>query len=438
MKKITLIGTVSPFGNKGDEAIYRTSIRLVRKQYPNCKLSLAPSGFEIKSPKLFQFQGSGGLVDEILPHPLTFINATFEKLFHTSPSNKLMLRLIKICSYNFSPYLPALTKYIKNSKMEFVDKYENTDLFIILGHPLEKVGLPTYMASYFFPKMVLKKTTVAFPLSISLIKYSKLRIIDRMIRNYTRMLLEKMDITMFREKKSMEYFVEDMRANANVLLSADTAFLLEGSDFDSVSNKLVEQNVPFEKPGIAVCLRRDYFTKYKEMFTESDVGLLLQSIATLLDNLVDDYSLNVYFVPMAPDGDLILSKWCYKLMRNKKKAHIIDTKYMDCTEVKTLLSNMDFLITMRIHAAILAGSSLVPSVSLIPSRDLKSVGIMESMSLGEYNVDLLEPKLAVKLLPSKVKQLYENIEEVTQVLRDRMPIIQSRAERAAKILRYFL
>jgi len=437
VKKIAIIGTVLPFENKGDEAIYRSSIKLVREHYPNCKLLLAPAGFEIKSPKLFQFQESEGLVDEILPHPLTFINATFEKLFHTSPSNKLMLRLIKICSYNFSPYSPALMKYIKNSKMEFIDEYEDIDLFIILGHPLEKVGLPTYMASYFYPKFVLKKTTVVFPLSLSLMKYSKVWIIDKMIRKYTKALLKKMDIILFREKKSMEYFVENMRTNTNALLSADMAFLLGDSDFASVSNKLVEQSVSFEKPGIAICLRNDYFTRYKGIFTETEVNLLLKCVAKLLDNLIEKYSFNVYFVPMSVDDDVIFSKWCRKLIRRKHMAHIVDTRYMDCTEVKTLLSNMDFVITMRIHGAILAGASHVPSISLMPSCDLKSVGIMDDMCLGDYHVDLLEPNLAIRLLPFKVEQLYRNIDKVVNDIKNRIPIIQSRAEKAAEILRYF-
>ena len=430
-----MLGTVLPFGNKGDEAIYRTSIKLVREKYPNCKLSLAPSGFQTESPKLLQFQG---LVDEILPHPITFINAAFGRFFDVRSSNKLFLRFLKFCSYNSSPYIPALVKYIRTSKIDFISKYENTDLFIVLGHPLERVGLPTYLASYFFPKMILKKKTVAFPLSFSLLKYSKLEIIDKMIRNYIRMLLGKIDVVLFREKRSMEYFLKDMHANTNVLLSADTAFLLENSNSSSLLDKLAEQNVSFEKPSVAVCLRTDYFTAYREEFGDKEAIFFLRGIASLLDNLIEKKSLNVFFVPMMPEGDYAVSKYVHNLLRNRKKAHIIDTKHMDCTDVKTLLSHMDFLITMRIHAAILAGSSNVPSVSILPSHDLKSVGIMEDLSLSNYFLNLSELNSMVRLLPSKVEQLYENIDEVVDDMKERTPIIRSRAERSARILEYLL
>lgn len=439
MKRITLIGTVRPFGNKGDEAIYKASIKLIRDQYPNCKLFLAPSGFKIKFPDLLQFLESKRLVNGILPHPLAFTNAIFQELFHIQPPAKSLLRLMKFCSYNFSPYVPSLTKYVAHwKKLDFIREYEDTDLFIILGHPIEKIGLPTYLVSYFFPKITLKKPSVAFPLSISLLKFSKSVFIDKVIRNYIRMLLERMDAVLFRETKSMKYFLEDMQANANALLSADTAFLLESSTFTSLSNKLAKQDVFLEKPCVAVCLRQDYFRQYRKRFNEGS-GFFIRGMAAFLDGLIEKYSLNVLFVPTAPDsGDYEISRQTFKLLKNQTKAQLVNTKYIDCSETKTLFSHMDFLITMRIHAAILAGSSHVPSISVLPLQDLKSVGIMEDMSLGNYCLNLLRPDLALNVLPSKVEQLNENVDKVVNDMRDRIPKILSRAKKAATILKYFL
>ena len=434
MKRITLLGTVLPFGNKGDEAIYRTSIELVRKKYPNCKLSLAPSGFQIDPSRLSQLQL---LVDEVLPHPITFLGAVFPRSLASGSSSKLF-RLLKFCSYNSSPYLPALVKYIKTSKIDFMSTYENTDLFIILGHPVERVGLPTYLASYFFPKVILKKNTVAFPLSFSLLKYSRFGVIDKIIRNYIKMLFEKIDMVLFREKRSMEYFLKDMHANANVLLSADTAFLLENAKLSSVMDKLAEQNVFFERPSVAVCLRSDYFTVYREKFSDKDIIFFLRGIATLLDNLIEKESLRIFFVPTVPEIDYAVSKYVHNLMRNKEKVCIVNTKYLDCTEVKMLLSQMDFLISMRIHATILAGSSNVPSVSILPAHDLKSVGIMEDLSLSDYFLNLSDLASTATLLPTKIKQLYHNIDGVVDNVKERTPIIRSRAERSARILNYLL
>ena len=252
------------------------------------------------------------------------------------------------------------------------------------------------------------------------------------------MLFEKIDMVLFREKRSLEYFLKDMHANANVLLSADTAFLLENAKLNSVMDKLAEQNVFFERPSIAVCLRSDYFTAYREKFSDKNIIFFLRGIATLLDNLIEKESLRIFFVPTVPESDYAVSKYVHNLMRNKEKVCIVNTKYLDCTEVKMLLSQMDFLISMRIHATILAGSSNVPSVSILPSHDLKSVGIMEDLSLSDYFLNLSDLASTATLLPTKIKQLYHNIDGVVDNVKERTPIIRSRAERSARILNYLL
>lgn len=434
MKRITLIGTVLPYGNKGDEAIYRTSIGLLRKKYPNYKLTLAPSGFTLEPHYLDHLKS---LVDEIIPHPITFFKIVSPKSLVTDSASKFS-RLLKFSSYKSSPYLPALVKYIKTNKTVFMNTYEDTDLFIILGHPVERIGLPTYLASYFFPKQILKKSTVAFPLSFSMLKYSSSGFIDKMIRSYVKTLLEQMDIVLFREKRSLDYFLHVMRANTNSFLSADTAFLLENAKHNSVTEKLLEQNIFLERPAIAVCLRNDYFTAYSNKFSNEDIISFFRGIAALLDNLIEKENLQILFVPTVPESDYALSKYVHNLMKNKNKCYVVNTKCFDCTEVKLLLGQMDFLISMRIHATILAGSNNVPSLSILPSYDFKSVGIMNDLGLSDYFLNLMDLSSTHKLLPVTIKLLHNNLDDVVYNMKERTPTIKSRAESAVRMLDYVL
>jgi hypothetical protein len=44
---LLFLGTIRPFGNKGDEAIYITSIKLVRKYLPKSRIILASPEFRL-------------------------------------------------------------------------------------------------------------------------------------------------------------------------------------------------------------------------------------------------------------------------------------------------------------------------------------------------------------------------------------------------------
>jgi polysaccharide pyruvyl transferase WcaK-like protein len=154
--------------------------------------------------------------------------------------------------------------------------------------------------------------------------------------------------------------------------------------------------------------------------------------------VIEKENLQILFVPTVPESDYALSKYVRNLMKNKNKCYVVNTKFFDCTEVKLLLGQMCFLISMRIHATILAGSNNVPSLSILPSHDFKSVGIMNDLGLSDYFLNLMDLSSTRKLLPTTVKLLHNNLDNVVYSMKERTPTIKSRAESAARMLDYVL
>lgn len=432
MTNISLLSTVFPYGNKGDEAIYETSIGLIRKYCPDSEISLvsfSTPGFE-PDHQLIQ---SLYKLDKTISYPAGIVNSIVKRSFSKRGQgpNKFASWVNRFWYWDLSPFLSPLTL---PARLRPVDKLNNSDVFVIVGHPLVKGLLSICLRAYSI-KMIETKPALVFPSSVSLHPFSKPKILDSILRLYVSAFLNKMDVVLVREKYSMQYLRENMGVKSNVVLSADTSFLLPPADENSTLGKLQKTGISFEKPAIAVCPRGDYF---ENALVPKNYEDFIQNMTILADELIEILDANVYFVPMTPKEDSCVINDIYKLMKHKKNVQIIDTESMNAKEVKTLFSHMDFLITMRLHAAILAASSYVPSVVIMTSQDLKSVGVVEDLGLSEYFIYLENPKLTTQEMVNNAVNLYDNLKELKRLLKERIPKIQKRSELAGQTLKYFV
>ncbi|MEM1726628.1 MAG: hypothetical protein QXH85_05870 [Candidatus Bathyarchaeia archaeon] len=155
MVNILLLGTVRPFGNKGDEAIYITTINLIKKYLPNSKVVLA--SFEFRKA-LKQYD-----VDAAICHPTGY---PFGLIAERIPSGSILKRIIKFVSYRTPPYVSALS--LKLFSGQYREIYSDADSCVVLSFPFEKEGFPVYVTScsiarYYDPR----KPILIFPISIS-------------------------------------------------------------------------------------------------------------------------------------------------------------------------------------------------------------------------------------------------------------------------------
>jgi len=373
-------------------------------------------------------------IEHIVSHPANILGNTFKWFSREREKRlkKIVLSAYRFFYWDLSPILSPVVPLFKNSRL--MSELQNTDLFIIIGHPLVKALLPICLPAYSIKKM-LRKPTLLFPFSITLDPFSRAKIFDSILKCYVKSSLRNMEALLLRERHSMQYLLNVMNITKNVFLSADTAFLSISANKSSTFHKLQEMGIYIEQPAIAVAPRGDCF---KDVLMKEKYGEFVCKMAVLLDKVVKELRANLYFTPTAMHEDLYVINDISRLMKYKKNTWVINTSSMDPTEVKTVLSFMDFLITMRLHAGILAANAYVPSVVIMPSYDLKSVGVIEDMGLSNYFISLESPQLTSQQMLDKVLSLNNNLEEQKNSLKERIPKLQRRAELAGKTLKLFI
>jgi len=425
------IGVVSPIGSKGDLAQYRASVDQLKNVgsvklcYPGASYDFASNFFA--DVNLLQHPSELALSRNLLkvlkgrslPHP-----ASVPEPNRPSLDMRLTSKIFSFYDRSFTlrkMVIPLLTKSLVS---QLHSDFENIDFAVILGHTLEKSLMSRYETSYFYPKFILKKPTVIFPFSVS-----QLGIENSARRDVSliKMILRRIDVLFLREERSYKYLDRMIGTQKNLFQAADLAFLLSEASTSNVISKIHRFGIDIKKLSVAVALRSDYFWTYTERYGSAKFTFFLKKIAKLLDRLILDFDAFIYFVPMTikPNGDalarddLYCSKECVRYMKNRKKACIINTLQLNAYEVKTLLGLMDFLITTRLHAGILATSKYVPTLMILPANDNKAIGVSERLGIKEYFIDLdyaIEEELdQLYLMVSKAIKNRDAIRELLKI-----------------------
>lgn len=147
-------------------------------------------------------------------------------------------------------------------------------------------------------------------------------------------------------------------------------------------------------------------------FVEAEKAKL--ELARFLENL----PYNIIFIPMSfapPDDRRISLDVVGKMFKGYKYTTIVNPlRPLDCL---SLAANLDFAITMRLHASIFCTISGVPFIDLL--HHSKNKGYLESIGLSQLGVDYYE--LSIKSLTERFAYLEEkkiqistSLEEITK------------------------
>jgi len=385
---IALIGTVKPFENKGDEAIYITSIQLIRKHLKKIKILLASPEFNPSYRKLRKYGA-----DIITRHPM---GALSELLTKRNTPNSFQKSLAKYIYYHTPPLISALLS--KRIPSKFNKILKNIDTFVIASHPLEAAGFSTYVSSFVIPRFLNPQSKIiAFPLSLST------KILNNFIsKSRAKNALNKANIVYTRGNHTAKLLKKHLKLK-NVVASFDPAITLSKTE-------------PKEKPlkGIAVV----------------PAGLSVNPLflAKLIRKLIEELEKHIYIIPFSLD-DIPIAHKLFNLVKNKDSCNVIDTSNMSPQELKGFLSHVEMLITSRVHAAIFALSEHIPTIGILREDDVKFYDVLGTFKLDEY---VFNPKITpistLNKIISTAKAITDNRSDIVQLIKQKLPLAVAKAE----------
>jgi len=217
---------------------------------------------------------------------------------------------------------------------------------------------------------------------------------SRFIKFYMRTILNHVDLITLRDKES-KYLIEEMGINKPPIhLTSDIAFLLKP---DLINNRLIRSlDKLIEDPPLTIGVNIRKYDDAYSMHSKWDEEVLQERIAELCDMMVAKYHAKIVFLPMVIKerteyyhqgwkSDDILSQEVVKRMKEKKHALIINGDY-SAKEFEGLLSKLDLVIAMRLHALLLAANVGVPIIALDYAPKVKS--FMKLMELSNYSIPI--------------------------------------------------
>ena len=221
-----------------------------------------------------------------------------------------------------------------------------------------------------------------------------------------------------REDLSLTYLRELGLGNGGVPIRVhpDLAFLLPPISGAEASDILSQERVPESRPliGMAISQRKlDFAFPGQAMADRRERALA--PITELTDYLAGELGATIVFVPhsIGPTpvlDDRIVADMIREKSRYKNRLHVLRREYTP-SQLKGLAALLDMTVGTRLHFAIDAICSGVPSLLITHDGDLRCHGIIGNMlGLSEYvyNIDAID---AVSLKET-VQRLWENREPV--------------------------
>lgn len=179
--------------------------------------------------------------------------------------------------------------------------------------------------------------------------------------------------------------------NVNSEIYPDLGFFLKNSNKFNAKKYLLKKGVPIgDKKCIGMTLRPYRFPKSdnpKEKY-ENYISSIAKYIKWLEENNYFLVMVAHTLGPSAHEDDRIAIKDVLNKCTSKNIVYIEDEN-LDCEDIKSLYSELDFVIGTRFHSAIFAMASGVPSIAISYGGN-KGEGIMKDMGLEKYVVPIEE------------------------------------------------
>lgn len=383
MKKILFYYHTGAY-NRGCEAIVRTAVSEIKKQFPEAEIDLA--SFNPETDKVLL-----SVVNQVIPHK-------------NSPIKK----------YSFHWFLTALHFKLWNDEnyayrlmfRDFLKKANQYDALISVGGDNYCYG---EISEFYELQRQLKKQnikTILWGASVGEEDLTPAKIED----------LKSFDLILARET-----LTEEVLKNAgckNLKLVADGAFLMEKSVLPLPKEFIENETIGFNfSPLVA---KKNPKAK--------------QAALQLIEHLLRTTEYNIALVPhviMNGNNDVETLQEILDKFKNNQRVFMLSDG-LNATEYKGYIARMRFFIGARTHATIAAYSTGVPTMVL--GYSVKSKGIAKDIFGEEKLVLGIEEISDAEKLIAKFEEMKEEELMLKEILRNKIPHIKEMAQKAKSYL----
>lgn len=170
-------------------------------------------------------------------------------------------------------------------------------------------------------------------------------------RRLVKQVVNKADLITLREENSYEELLSMGVNPKKCFVTADPVFTMDGISGEEAQAILRQEGVPEDRPMVVVSVRN-----------WKDMDRFIGNFAELCDTIVEKYERNIVFLGMQMPNDITVSeKVCKKMKQN---AYILKGNYSPY-EVMGIISQADFILSMRLHTLIFAARQCVPLIGFI-------------------------------------------------------------------------
>ena len=409
--------------NRGTQALLTCDVHVIRKIIKNSAISVSTT--DVKGVRQVGL-GLKAVLPPLIDIPYERADLYAKRISCTRESYRykafalasLLLMLVQIALTTFSTilvrlglkalYRPEVFKHIRESEIIVSCSDENFKETASLL-PLNVYWIAawwTMLLSRTWEILVAKfldKPVVMFPNSVGPFRTLVGVLLSKLALNRCNWIL-------IREPISLNV-VRCLGIRSPTVLTSDTGLLL-GSN-SKIADSLLTQT----HPTMVICAGI-----YSNSLPKHRVFQYISAHTKALDTAIDQLGVNVTFLPHYISGfksdDLETSRLILSEMKNKAAARIVQVR--TAKEFKAILNEAELVVSSKMHPAVLAVSSFVPTLCL--AYDHKQTGFFRNLGLNDCLVPLHE--LSESRLISQINHVWNKRDEIKQILKTRIPELQ--------------
>ena len=407
--------------NKGTQALLKTDVSVIRELVQNVTVSVSTTDEE----KVKELYPSMAVFPPLIDIPYERADFSAKKAGFSRGSLKykivafagLILMFVEVwlatvsallCRLGLKPfYRAALLQTMKESDLivSYSDENFKEGASELPSNVYWIVSWWTLLLSRTWAVLVVKflgKPIVMFPNSIGCFR-------TWVGRMFGRLALNRFDRILIREPRSNET-VTSLGIRVPRIMTSDTTLLLRGS------GKSFRLDPDGPVIGVSIGI-------YSHTFSEKGIWNFVEANAEALDAAIEKHDLRVVFLPHNVTGfkydDFEISKLIMERMRHKERAKIVNGLTVE--EFKSYLSQMDMVISSKMHPGVLAVASFVPALCI--AYDDKQSGFFEQLSLSKCVIAV--QNVTAERLIEKIEYVWNARNDIRTRLQQLIPQLQT-------------